>query len=525
MSIYTWCDLRFTKTRSLTNLEGMKDTSMPLSRRRFLGATAVTAAVSVVPQGVLGGAAPTTSSRRINVGYVGCGSQGLRQLMPALQRSELQIIAVCDPNRRSDDYPEWGRGELNDKVRAFLGDDGWAAGARGGLCGREVGLEIVNRYYAQHRPSGEAKGCRAYADFREMLEREADLDAVYVMTPEHLHATIAVQAMRRNKHVVMHKPLSNVLAEARLVRDTAKETGVATHMFCAADKPTTPQIQEWLMAGAIGPVREVHNWSSRPFWPQGMTALPAETPPVPDGLDWDLWLGPVPARPYHPAYTHAVFRGWYDFGTGALGDMGHYSFFQLFKILKLGAPTSVEATRSQFWAIADFQWSKQVNRVSYPRASMIHWEFPARGDLPAVDLHWYDGGLRPPTPSELVSDGEDLADEGLLLVGDRGKILAGFSGDSPRLIPAVRMREFQTPPETLPRPSGELDQWIRACQGGGASEASFAQVYPFAETILLGTVALRVPNRLRWDSEKMEFTGNAEANALLRRIYRAGWEM
>jgi predicted dehydrogenase len=525
MSIYLDIDLRFTKSRWLANLERMTSNSLSLSRRRFLGATAASAAVSMVPRAVMAGAAPSGSGRRMNVAYVGCGSQGLRQLMPALQRSELQIIAVCDPNRRSDDYPEWGRHELNNKVREFLADPAWANGARGGLCGREVGLEIVNRYYAQHRPSGEAKGCRAYADFREMLAREADLDAVYIMTPEHLHATIALQAMRQGKHVIMHKPLSNVLAEARLVRETAAETGVATHMFCAADKATTPQIEEWLTAGAIGPLREVHNWSSRPFWPQGMTALPVDARPVPDGLDWDLWLGPVPGRPYHPAYTHAVFRGWCDFGTGALGDMGHYSFYQLFRILKLDAPSSVEATRSEFWEIRDFQWNKQVNRVSYPRASMIHWEFPARGELPPVDLHWYDGGLRPPTPSELVADGEDLADEGMLLLGDRGKILAGFSGDAPRLIPAVRMREFQTPPETLPRPADELDQWLRACQGGGASDASFEKVYPFAETILLGTIALRVPNRLRWNSEKLEFVENADANALLRRTYREGWEL
>jgi len=503
----------------------MNSDAMPLSRRQFLGATAATAAASIVPRAAMGAAPPSAAGRRINVGYVGCGSQGLRQLMPALQRSELQIIAVCDPNRRSDDYPQWGPDELNNKLREFLGDPSWARAARGGLCGREVGLEVVNRYYAQHRPSGEAKGCRAYADFREMLDREADLDAVYIMTPEHLHAAIAVRAMRRGKHVIMHKPLSNVLAEARLVRETAVETGMATHMFCAADKPTTPQIQEWLAAGAIGPVREVHNWSSRPFWPQGMTALPAGAPPVPDGFDWDLWLGPVPSRPYHPAYTHAVFRGWFDFGTGALGDMGHYSFYQLFKILNLGAPTSVEATRSQFWQIADFQWSKQVNRISYPRASMIHWQFPARGDLPPVDLHWYDGGLRPPTPSECIADGEQLADEGMLLVGDRGKILADFSGDGPRLIPAVRMREFQTPPETLPRPAGELDQWIRACQGGIASDARFEQVYPFTETILLGTIALRVPSRLRWNSQELQFVENAEANALLRRTDREGWEL
>ena len=163
---------------------------------------------------------------------------------------------------------------------------------------------------------------------------------------------------------------------------TARETGAATHMFCSSALESTAELTEWVEAGAIGPVREVHNWSTRPFWPQGMTSLPTETVPVPEGLDWDLWLGPVPHRPYHPAYTNAVFRGWYDFGTGALGDMGHYSFFQIFKILRLGSPLSVEASRSQYWRIDDLLWKKQTNAVSYPQASLIRWEFPERQGLP-----------------------------------------------------------------------------------------------------------------------------------------------
>jgi predicted dehydrogenase len=496
-----------------------------LNRRQFLSAAAITAAVSVAPRQVLGGTRHVAPSERINVGYIGCGTQGLRQLMPALKESDLNIVAVCDPNRQSDDYPEWGRGELNQKVRDFLGDPAWAKEARGGLCGREVGRQLVNRHYAKQKPSGQYQDCRAYADFRELLEKEKDLDAVYVMTPDHLHGIVAVRAMRQGKHVITHKPIANVLSEARLARDTARQTGVATHLFCAASLATTPLLCEWIWSGAIGQVREVHNWSSRPFWPQGMTELPAEKVAVPDGLNWDLWLGPVPPRPYHPAYTHAVFRGWYDFGAGALGDMGHYSFHQVFRILKLGTPGTVEASRSQYWAIKDYQWHKQVNLVSYPRASLIRWEFPARGDMPPVALHWYDGGLRPPTPKEVEADGGALAPEGLLFIGERGKILAEFTGDNPRLIPAAAMREFKPPSQSLPRPIDELDQWIRACKGGTPSDASFEKAYPFAETILLGAVALRIDKKLFWDSEKMAFTNSPEANQLLRRQYRPGWEL
>jgi len=496
-----------------------------VSRRKFVGtAAAGAAALAIVPRQVLGGPKFVPPSERINVAYIGCGTQGLRLLMQALEKPELRIVAVCDPNRKSDDYPEWSKGELNGKVRKFLNDPTWAQSARGGLCGREVGQELVNRRYAKSA-GGAAGDCRAYADFRELLDKEKDLDAVYVMTPDHLHGTVAIHAIRLSKHVIVHKPLANTLAESRLVRDEARRAGVATHMYCAADKPSTPTIAEWLTAGAIGAVREVHNWSTRPFWPQGMTEPPTDTPPTPEGFDWNLWLGPATDRPYHPAYTHAAFRGWFDFGSGALGDMGHYSFYQIFRILKLAAPTSVEAGRSQFWSLKGYHWNKEINQVSYPQASTIQWEFPARGDQPPVTLHWYDGGLRPPTPPELERDAAQFPAEGMLFVGDKGKILCGFMGDSPRLIPQSRMKEFQPPPETLPRPIPELDQWIRAVKGGQAADANFVDVHPMAETIQLGNVALRSDKRLLWDAEAMAFKNAPDAQQWLRRTYRKGWEL
>jgi predicted dehydrogenase len=493
-----------------------------VSRRTFLERSATTAAVTLVARHVLGGPRHVPPSDRINVAYVGNGTQGLRQLMPALQRPDLRITAVCDPNRRSEDYIEWFRFELRDKIREFLADPGWAGGARACPCGREVGRELVDRHYR----AAPGAGCHAYADFREMLAQEKDLDAVYIMTPDHLHATVALAAMKAGKHVIVHKPLGNVLHEARLVIQTARETGAATHMFCSAGTESTPQIAEWIQAGAIGPVREVHNWSTRPFWPQGMTSLPTEAVPVPDGLDWDLWLGPVPHRPYHPAYTNAVFRGWYDFGAGALGDMGHYSFYQIFKILRLGSPLTVEATRSQYWKIDDLLWKKQVNAVSYPQASLIRWEFPERAEMPPVALHWYDGGLRPPKPRELEQDGVPMPEEGLLFVGDGGKILADFSAHEPRLIPKAKMQAFQPPPQTLPRPAQELEQWVRACRGTAPSDASFENVAGISETILLGNIALRVDKKLRWDAANVRFVDAPEADALMNRPeYREGWKL
>lgn len=503
------------------------DQHRPITRRRLLagtGAGAVTAAFTIVPRHVLGGPGYVPPSERINIGFVGCGTQGFRQLTEALECPDLRIAAVCDPVRRSDEYPDYGNDELNNRIRRFLGDPDWARGARGALCGREVGREIVERYYAK-AGSGASSACPAYADVREMLETEKGLDAVYIMTPDHLHGTIAVRALRMGKPVITHKPISNVLDEARLARETARTSGVATHLFCAAGMTSTPALAEWLAAGVIGPVHEVHNWSTRPFWPQGMTAPPEDTPPVPDGFDWDLWLGPAAGRPYHPAYTHTVFRGWYDFGTGALGDMGHYSFHQIFELLKLGAPTSVEASRSQVWRIEGYRWRRQDRPVAFPHAARITWEFPERAGMPAVKLHWYDGGLRPPVIEALAREGKNLPDEGLLLVGDRGQILGGFRGENPRVFPESRAKEVPPPPPTLPRPIEELDQFVRACRGGPASDASFEAAYPFAETILLGTIAVRVPGRLQWDTAAGRFPNSREASALTGRENRAGWEV
>lgn len=493
-----------------------------VNRREALKAAGVGIVLAAVPRSVLGGPKHVAPSEKVNIGYVGCGTQGLRQLLPALEHPGVNILAVADPNRKSDDYPEWGRGELNQKISKFLGDPNWARGARWGLCGRDVGLEVVNRHYGKQKSTPANR--KAYLDYREMLAQEKDLDALYIMTPDHHHGVAVIRAMRAGKHVVTHKPIANVLDEVRLARETARQTGLASQLFCSADSGNGPTLAEWIAAGVIGPVREVHNWSTRPFWPQGMTEPPQDRPPTPEGLDWNLWLGPAAERPYSPAYTHAVFRGWFDFGTGALGDMGHYSFHQIFEALRLGSPTAVEAGRSEFWKIEESGWRKQVNRVSYPQAQMLHWDFPARGELPPVTLHWYDGGLRPPMPKELYDDGGQMPDEGMLLVGDQGKILAGFLGDSPRLLPKAKMSGFKPPAATLPRPVSELDQFVRACRGGQPADANFESAYPFAETILLGTIAVRIGKKLRWDAAKAEFD-DAEANRLKSRTNRAGWEV
>ena len=496
-----------------------------MNRRQFLGTTAAVAGLTIVPRHVLGGVNYVAPSDKITIGFIGTGTQGLRQMMQHIVHPEIQIVSVCDPNKDGNDYIEWFENELRDKVRQFLDEPEWGERLKGCRAGRQVGKEIVEKYYAKHKPSKKYNGCSAYSDFREMLLKEKDIDAVYIMTPDHLHGPIAIAAMKKGKHVIMHKPLASVLYEVRLVSDIARQSKVATHMFCAESKHTTPLLCEWIWDGAIGHVREVHNWSNRPFWPQGMTQYPTETPPIPDGFDWDLWLGPAQYRPYHPAYTHAVFRGWVDFGTGALGDMGHYSFRQIFQILKLDKPIRVEASRSQFWEIVDLHWQKQENDVSFPRASLIHFEFPERDDMPPVSLHWYDGGLRPPKPRELEMDGREMPQDGVLFIGDKGKILAEFTGDSSRIIPEEKMRAYKRPPKTLLRPIGGFDQWVHACKGGESSSASFEAVEKLTETVCLGNIALRINEKLHWDSDNLKFTNSPEADELIHRQYREGWQL
>ena len=306
------------------------------NRRKFLASTA-TAAFTIVPRHVLGRPFVPPSDK-ITMAHIGMGTQGFRELGGLLADPNLQIVAVCDPNKDSNDYVDWSKNGMRDIIRGLLNKPKWREGASGIPGGREIGREVVETYYANNRASEGFKGCSCYADFRELLEKEKDLDAVKIMTPDHLHATIAIAAMKKGKHVLVHKPLANRVHESRLLLETLRKTKVATHFLPWNNSGETMRvIQSWIKDGAIGTLREIHNWSNRPVWPQ-YVSVPTETPPVPEGFDWDLWLGPALDRPYHPNYTHAVFRGWYEFGGGSMADMGHYSLWSVFTVFDLGAP-------------------------------------------------------------------------------------------------------------------------------------------------------------------------------------------
>jgi hypothetical protein len=504
-----------------------------LNRREFLGtAAAAAAAFTIVPRHVLGGPGYTAPSDKITFALVGCGTQGLMEMLDMLEMPEIQMVAVCDPNRDSTDYVEWGKDSIRGGIAEWLKNPDWRKTAGGCPGGRDVGREIIETYYAANKPSGGFKGCASYTDFRELLEKEKDLDAVKIMTPDHLHATIAVAAMKKGKKVLVHKPLANRLFEARLVIETARKTGVATHFLPARLGDQVALAAGWIRDGAIGTLREVHNWSNRPVWPQYPT-LPADRPPVPDGFDWDLWLGPSLDRPYHPHFTHAVFRGWYEFGGGPVADMGHYSLWSVFAEFDLDAPVFVESTPSHVCKIEDCVSSQIENDYSFPVASTIRFKFAAKGSRPAMDILWYDGGIRPRTPEELEEEGRELPAEGMMLVGDKGKILAGFSCDNPRIIPERKFREYWDakgvkPPQPRERERGgrRTPVWLNAFQGGEPTKGNFLLAGPISEAFNLGAISLRLGGKkLAWDSAQGKITNVPEANQYLTREYRKGWEL
>ena len=484
-----------------------------VSRREFVGAMAPAAAFTILPARVLGReedrAAP---SERITAACIGVGAQGTRVMLDFLKQPDIQVVAVCDVNEGSSNFVEWGTNEIRDKVRALLGDPSWGPPVAGCVAGREPARRIVDAYYARPERSGKYAGCAVFVDYRELLEKQNDLDAVIIGTPDHLHAVISIAAMKKGRHVYCQKPLTHSVEEARRVAEVARETKVATQVATGNQaSEATRQLCEWVWAGAIGPVRQVINWSDRPYWAQGIDRPPGEDP-VPPGLDWDLWLGPAPARPFLAVYQPFAWRGWTDFGAGALGDMGCYSFDTIFRVLKLGAPVRVQGS------------STKVHPETFPQASIVHFDFPARGAMPPVRLIWSDGGLKPARPAELPP-GTVLDKDGLLFVGDRGTILCGFNGAKPQLIPEARIKAFKPPAPTLPRSPGHDREWIDACKGGPAPGANFEFAGMVTEALLLGNVALRAEKELEWDGAQHTITRPAEAKVLLRSTYRDGWSL
>jgi len=500
--------------------------SRHLNRRRFIGSAVSASAFTIVSRSALGGNGLASANDRITIAQIGIGTQGINEMGGLLEEPQIQMVAVCDPNKDSNDYVEWGKNNIRDTIRKYLNNPSWREGKSGCPGGREVGREIVNGYYAIHRAKENYQGCAVYADFRELLEKEKDLDAVKIMTPDHLHATIAIAAMKQGKHVLMHKPIANRLREGRLVLETARQTKKATHLLAYGSGKQNGMIVEFIQQGAIGKLREIHNWSNRPVWPQ-YSEIPQDKPPIPEGFDWDLWLGPEKARPYHPHYTHTVFRGWYDFGGGSMADMGIYSLWPVFAALKLDAPVSAQAWATHTCYIEDHVSKKRGNDFSYPTACSRRFRFAERDDWPEIDLFWYDGGMKPRLPYYLEKHNVQMDIEGILFVGDDGAIMAEFHGQKPQLYRNEKVEPLPLNEEAIKNARNErrYANWLRECKGGEASLGSFLNAAAITDAVNLGTIALRAEKKVEFDSKNMKITNVSEANKYLTRDYREGWEL
>ena len=463
-----------------------------LSRRDFLGGmTLGAAAFQVVPGFVLGLNGQIPPSRKLSLAGVGVGGQGGHDVS---QFGSENIVALCDTD--------------------------WAHAAG-----------IFKRF----------PNAKRFKDYRKMMEEVKELDGVVVGTPDHHHAFASMEAIKRGKHVYCEKPLTHSVWEARQVATAARAKKVATQMGNqgqASDE--TRRLCEVVASGAIGKVREAHIWTDRPsqglfkeYWAQGVDR-PKETPPVPETLEWDLWLGPAPERPFNPAYLPFRWRGWWDFGTGALGDIGCHAMDPVCRALKLGSPIiwpekawdpSAALPEKCFHPVSIQASSSRVNKETYPLASMVTYEFPARGDAPPIKLMWYDGGLRPARPADLPED-VVMGDNGRMIVGDQGFILGTT------IYPEARRKEVGAIPQIWPRVKDHYQEWAEACKGGKPAGSNFDWAGPLAEIVLLGNVALRVElrnllvhTRLKWDPVKLRIANLEEADKFLRRSYRPGWSL
>lgn len=500
-----------------------------VTRRKFIGGMAAASAFTILPRHVLGGPGFTAPSDKLNVAQIGCGTQGIRQVTTGLvTREDLQFTCVCDPNTDSQNYVDWSPHGIRDQVREVLEDPTWGESNKGIRAGREVAREIFDAYYGKANRSGSSKGVRSYADFRDLLEQETDLDAVVIITPDHTHATISTAALKKGVAAISHKPVSNMVNEVRSTVEAARASSAVSHLLAYRDREDYYTLDAWFKAGVIGPIREVHNWTFRPVWPQGWLDYPTEQPPVPAGFNWDLWLGPEQHRPYHPNYTFALYRGWYNYGGGSFADMGNYSLWAIYRMLNMQPPVSIEAHANTVAFVNEENVSTyKLSEVAYPVAGTVHFHHAELDGRPPIDLYWYEGGIKPQTPKELLDAGEQLEREGMMFVGDNGKILCGYRGTDPRLIPQGRMVDVEgmIDPEEIEIVDSD-DEWINAIKNGGKSRGSFEGFAPLAEATALQGVAYRMSGqRLDWDAAHMKFTNVPEANEFVSRYYRPGWEL
>lgn len=429
-----------------------------LSRRDSLKSAGIASTFSILASHTYG----SSATDRLNVACIGCGGKGRSDVQDI---SGENIVALCD-----------------------------------------VDLDRAASTFKKHA------GIPKFKDYRRMLEKlDKQIDAVTISTPDHTHYPAAMMAIEMGKHVFVQKPMAHTVWEVRQLMEAAKRNNVVTQMGIQGHTfEGIRRLKEWLDAGAIGTVSEIHYWTNRPIWPQGIYT-PIGKEPVPKSLDWNLWLGTAAKRPYNPVYAPFGWRGWWDFGCGALGDIGCHAMDAAFWALDLGAPTSVSA-----------ETSLQTNEVA-PAWSIVTYEFPATAKRPGIKVVWHDGGKKPDRPDAL-EDSREL-DEGIggqLIYGDKGVIMADTYCKSPRLLPETAMREFmpKAPPKSIPKSPGHMNEFIKACKGEGTPGANFDYSGPLTEMVLLGNLAVRTRKHLEWDAANMRVTNDDAANEYLTKEYR-----
>lgn len=468
-----------------------------VSRRKFIQNAAVAgAAFTILPRFVLGGKGYIPPSDTVYIAGIGVGGKGTSDLTGVAKNPSARVVFLCDVDDR-------------------------------------MAVESKKNF----------PDAKYYKDFREMLDKEAKgIDAVTISTPDHTHAAAAMYAMNRGKHVYVQKPLTWSIFEARTLAETAKKNKIVTQMgnqFASADHVRLAK--EMVDAGLIGDVKNVLAWTNRPVWPQGVPT-PTGKHAVPKELDWDLWLGPAKPIDYNPAYLPFNWRGWWNFGTGALGDMGCHVMDAAFRILPIDFPTEVECSTTT-------EWSGFFDQAHYddscPASSIIHLKFPRKDGKGNINLTWMDGGLLPKRPDELLPN-EQMGDwdGGYIFEGTKGKLMGNYN-TSPVLLPTARMKDIKLPKQTIARvpggPDGHYTQWVDACKAGyGKMQLSspFDYAGPFTEAVIMGNLALRSyamrgPNgegfpgrkKLLWDAKNMKITNFDEANQFVKREYRQGWSL
>jgi predicted dehydrogenase len=469
--------------------------SQSFTRRQFLTtAASAAAAFTLVPRRVLGGPKFVPPSEQVNIGIIGAGGQGRTNVRALFQEKDAQIVAIADPIEHHDLTPFYYKG----------------------AAGRKPVLDEVEKHYSEQTPSFR---CAEYEDFRVMLEKEKGIDAILCATPDHNHAYVTITAMRLGKHVYCEKPLTHNVWEARQVAKVAQETGVATQMGNQGHSGEgIRETVEWIWDGAIGDVHQVYAWTKAGRWGKEIGGRPKEAP-VPSGVNWDLWIGTREPRPYSPAYSPVTWRDFWAFGSAPIGDMACHNLDPAFWALDLREPISIEAT-------CPAPTPGLVDAEMVPFGSIYAYKFGPRGTMPPVVVTWSDGGILPPRPDELEDDDQlGQSGNGILFIGDKGKIMCPGWGGAPKLLPFSRMDSFQRPDKTLARSKGHHRDWLDACKGGKPASANFQYGARLTEVVLLGNVALRTGKKILWDSANMKAKNAPEADHFLKEQYRSGWEI